>query len=158
MIVWEGKSQEIYSPEVFYSFFKKTVYETLEEDKVKEFFWVVGLDNKVRARFVDLVSLGGYSYAIVKPANLFRQVILKGAPRIITVHNHPSDSSEPSKEDLTLCRQISFTAFLLGVEHEDFVIITDEEHYSAKENHPEFFKRSRQADIWCVAVKELEVK
>jgi len=61
-------------------------------DRYKEHFWTIGLDNAHRILYVELVSLGTTTSAPAEPMQVFRVAVLKGAVRIVLVHNHPPRS------------------------------------------------------------------
>ncbi len=68
----------------------------LRENKIgrnKEHFWVVGLATSHKILFIELVSLGSISKAIVDPGEVFQLSIHKDAVAVILVHNHPSGES-----------------------------------------------------------------
>ncbi len=69
------------------------------------------------------MSIGTATETLAHPREIFREVIKRGATRIIVAHNHPSGSLEPSQEDLTLTRQLLQGAHLLGIPLLDHLIL-----------------------------------
>src|SRR6266550_905671 len=70
----------------------------LRENKIsraQEHFWVVGLDNKNKILFIELVALGAQNRLEAKPSDIFRMTIYKLAIKVIFVHNHPSGEIKP---------------------------------------------------------------
>ena len=57
------------------------------------------------------------------PARCWGPRSAKGAAHLILVHNHPSGDATPSKEDVSLTRQLVEGARLLGIRLHDHVIV-----------------------------------
>lgn len=62
----------------------------------------------VKNRFVghQVISIGTATEALAHPRDIFREVLRRGAVRVIVAHNHPSGVVEPSPEDIVLTRQL----------------------------------------------------
>ncbi len=105
----------------------------LRENQIRrnqEHFWVVGLDNKNKILFVELISLGASNRVTVNPPEVFRMAIYKLAVKMILVHNHPSGSLTPSDADLDLTDRMMKTGKLIKIEVLDHLIISEKEHFS----------------------------
>jgi DNA repair protein RadC len=100
-------------------------------DRDKEHFWVLGLSTRNIVQYVELVSLGGLNTCPVHPREVFRRAVLRGVASIVAVHNHPSDNTEPSKDDITLTRRLEEVGRLVGIELLDHVIITEHNYYES---------------------------
>lgn len=94
---------------------------TVEQEK--EHFWVLGLNTKNVVKFVDLVSLGILTNAVVHPRGFFRLAVMKGVNSIIAGHNHPSGDPAPSREDIALTTKLREAGEILGIRVLDHVII-----------------------------------
>ena len=64
---------------------------------------------------------------------MLRPAVNEAVPRIIVVHNHPSQTAEPSPEDVALTRRLVQAAELLGIELLDHVVIGGDRVVSLKE-------------------------
>lgn len=107
-----------------------------ENDQNKEHFWVIGLDVKLKVRYVELVSLGNLTASVVSPRETFRLAIIKNVASIIAVHNHPSGEVEPSGEDIRITKQLVEAGKILGISVRDHVVIgevTSEGYFSMNE-------------------------
>jgi len=95
-----------------------------------EEFWImlIGRSNKVLAK--ELVSKGGLSGTVADPRIIFHIAIQHQASNIIMVHNHPSGSLKPSREDLMLTKKIVDAGNLLDIKVLDHLIITDAGYFS----------------------------
>ena len=120
-----GKVQEVLS----------TVLDSEHEvDRMKEHFWIVGLNTRNVIQYVDLVSLGTLNASLVHPREVFRFSIIKAVSSIILAHNHPSGDSEPSEEDMKVTRRLVEAGKIIGIEVLDHIILGDGENfYSFKE-------------------------
>jgi DNA repair protein RadC len=100
----------------------------LRENKIRrnqEHFWVVGLNNKQKILFIELVSLGASNRVNVDPPDLFRMAIYKLATAVILVHNHPSGVAKPSDADMEFTKNMIVAGKLLRVDVLDHLIISD---------------------------------
>ena len=105
----------------------------LRENKIRrnqEHFWVVGLNNKNKILFVELIGLGTVNRVGANPPDVFRMAIYKLAVQMILVHNHPSGSTEPSKEDLDFTDRMLKVGKLINIEVLDHLVISEEEYTS----------------------------
>jgi DNA repair protein RadC len=101
----------------------------------RECFWVLHLSNGSRIIEKELVSIGTLNSSLVHPREVFKKAIMNGAAGIITVHNHPSGSLKPSKEDSEIWRRLNEAGEILGVDVVDHLIITpDKKLYSERAN------------------------
>lgn len=96
-----------------------------EVDRDKEHFWVIGLNTKNVIRFIDLVSLGTLTNALIHPREVFRLSVMKGVCSIIAGHNHPSGDPEPSRDDIAITERLKEAGNILGITLLDHVIIGD---------------------------------
>lgn len=96
-----------------------------EVDRDKEHFWVIGLNTKNVIKFIDLVSLGTLTNALIHPREVFRLSVMKGVCSIIAGHNHPSGDPEPSRDDIAITERLKEAGNILGITLLDHVIIGD---------------------------------
>ena len=95
-------------------------------DRDKEHFWVIGLSVKLSILYIELVSLGTLSAALIHPRETYRRAIAKGVASIACVHNHPSGDLEPSSNDLQVTEQLRAAGEIVGIKLIDHIIITNE--------------------------------
>jgi DNA repair protein RadC len=72
---------------------------------------------------MNIASMGAVNHVAISPREIFKSAILANATHIILVHNHPSGSVEPSKEDMIMTKQLEECGRLLGITVQDHVII-----------------------------------
>ena len=99
-------------------------------DERQEIFTVILLDSKNRLIKEEIISKGSLNHSFVHPREVFRQAIRESAASVIFVHNHPSGDPDPSKEDISLTRQLVDAGNLLGIRVLDHIIIGEGMYYS----------------------------
>jgi DNA repair protein RadC len=100
----------------------------LRENKIsraQEHFWVVGLDNKNKILFIELIALGAQNRLDASPPDIFRMTIYKLAIRVIFVHNHPSGDVTPGKADIMTTQKLIQAGELLKIEVVDHLVISE---------------------------------
>lgn len=91
----------------------------------REIAKVIILNNKnIILRIVN-ISLGGSNFACIEPKDVLAEAIKMQAPKIILIHNHPSGDPTPSKGDYRVTDRIYESAYLMGIELLDHVVIGD---------------------------------
>jgi DNA repair protein RadC len=99
-------------------------------DRDKEHFWVIGMNIASKILFIELVSLGSVKAATVEPMNVFRMGVMKGAVKLIIVHNHPGDELKPTPNDKDLTDRLIQVGRILDVQVIDHLIITEKSFLS----------------------------
>lgn len=89
----------------------------------KEYFVVVGLDDKMRILFSEAVAVGSLDAAIIHPREAFRPVLKRKAYAVIFLHNHPSGDPTPSREDIEITRRLRQAGEILDIRIADHIII-----------------------------------
>ncbi len=89
----------------------------------QERFAVLLLDVKHRIIGSKVITIGTATETLAHPRDIFREVIKRGATRVIVAHNHPSGSLDASAEDITLTRQLLKGAHYLGIPLLDHLIL-----------------------------------
>jgi len=84
---------------------------------------------------VQRLSVGIINEAPCCPAELFRAALLAGAAAVVIVHNHPSGNPEASARDLQLLQELCELGQKLRLLVTDFVIIGDEDYWSASDRN-----------------------
>jgi DNA repair protein RadC len=105
----------------------------LRENKIdqdQEHFWVVCLNGLNKIINIELISLGSVDATIVKPMQVFRIAIQKGAVKVILVHNHPSGGLIPTHADRDLTDRMIQVGKIIHIEVCDHLIITLDGYYA----------------------------
>ena len=107
-----------------------TLMQPLIGDLPHEEFWVLYLNSANRVIHKCRLSSGGITHTIVDIRLLFKNALEQGAVSLILVHNHPSGSITPSKEDIKLTERVRNAGDTLDIKLLDHVIVTEKEYYS----------------------------
>ncbi len=89
----------------------------------QEKFAVLLLDVKNRPMGQQIISIGTATETLAHPRDIFRSAIQAGATRLIVAHNHPSNSTDPSPEDIALTEPLLQGAQTLGIPLLDHLIL-----------------------------------
>ncbi len=103
-------------------------------DREKEHYYVMHLDTRNRVMMVELVAIGVLNSAVVHPRETFRRAVSTGAYAIIIGHNHPSQSVDPSDEDIRTTKLMFEAGKLLGIALHDHIIFSSDHYFSFTEN------------------------
>ena len=130
----KARKQIISNPQAVHEVLSGVLSAESEIDRMKEHFWVIGLNTRCSIQYVDLASLGTLNASLVHAREVFRLAIFKAASSVILSHNHPSGDPEPSEDDLILTRRLAAAGNIIGIEVLDHIIIGDDSSfYSFKE-------------------------
>ena len=76
------------------------------------------------------ISYGGTNFAYIDPKDILYEAIKIQAPKIILVHNHPSNNLVPSKEDLHITEVTNEMLKVFNIKLLDHIIVTEKEFIS----------------------------
>lgn len=79
------------------------------------------------------ISQGTVNSVILSPREIFIEALNNDAVNIILIHNHPSGSVKPSKNDIEATKRIEEAGELIGIPLLDHIIIGDRKFTSFKE-------------------------
>jgi DNA repair protein RadC len=89
-----------------------------------EKFAIACLDVKHRLLTLDVISSGTATETLAHPREIFASLLRAGATRAIIAHNHPSGSTEPSQEDISLTRQLLAASKVMGIPILDHLVVS----------------------------------
>ena len=97
----------------------------------QEAFIVITLDAAHQVIAIRMVSVGTLDRTVVHPREVYADAITDRAAAIIVAHNHPSGSTDPSKEDKKLTLRLRTAGVILGIPVLDHIVIAHgKEYYS----------------------------
>lgn len=99
----------------------------------KEHFLVLSFDVRHKLLGIDTVSVGTLTTSLVHPRETFDVAIRRHASHIILAHNHPSNDTEPSANDLELTRRLVEAGKILDIHVLDHIIVGRDNFLSFKE-------------------------
>jgi DNA repair protein RadC len=78
----------------------------------------------------ELASEGSIDQSAIYVREVIKRALELGASAIILVHNHPSGSPEPSRQDIAITRDIAEAAARLGITLHDHIVIGGSDYRS----------------------------
>ncbi|MBP5294784.1 MAG: JAB domain-containing protein, partial [Lachnospiraceae bacterium] len=93
--------------------------------------------------------IGSINASLAPIQNIMKSAMLCNAAAILLVHNHPSGSPAPSKEDMQLTEKVVEAGKLMELPLLDHVIIGsgDRERYSFREANPQMFEGAYRKEV-----------
>lgn len=86
------------------------------------------------------VANGEVASAAFSPSEAFREAVRWGASAIVLAHNHPTEDTVASEEDLDLTRKMVNAAETLAIPVLDHLVIGNDSFLSIRDAHPEIFE------------------
>ena len=96
----------------------------------KEYFKVLFLNQATQVLGYTLISEGGLTETTADVRLIFQAALLTNSVDLILVHNHPSGSMKPSRQDMEITKQVKEAARLMRITVLDHIILTDAGYYS----------------------------
>ncbi len=106
--------------------------EEMRHEEVEKILLLL-LDNKLRLMEEILLSKGTVNASLLSPREVFRYALRNGACKIVLLHNHPSGSCAPSRQDIEITHKIAQAGELMDIPLIDHLIIGDGCYTSLKE-------------------------
>lgn len=92
--------------------------------------WALYLASSGRVLERMRISQGGVQATVVDCKLIIKRALELLATQIVLVHNHPSGSADPSRQDMELTERVAEAAKLFDIRLLDHVIIAHGAHYS----------------------------
>lgn len=99
----------------------------------REHFLVMCLDTKNQPTCIQTVHIGSLNSSIVHPREVFKTAILSNSASIIVAHNHPSNVTTPSAEDIEVTNRLKEAGSIIGIDLLDHLIICEDSFLSLNE-------------------------
>lgn len=119
----------------------KDIWEILKpqlQTLVQECAWVVSMDVRGHILGITEIGRGAVDHVEVEPREVFRPAIELAATFCMLVHNHPSDETDPSNDDIRLSKNLIKAGAILGVPFVDHIIVGKSGYTALSEQMPEF--------------------
>ena len=100
-----------------------------------EHVYMLCTNIKCRPTAIFHVSSGTVNKSLISPREILIKALLSNSVNIIIVHNHPSGSSWPSKEDHLVTKRLKEACEIIGLNLVDHIIISGNESYSFAQRH-----------------------
>ncbi len=112
-------------PEKLVEWLQREIGQSMQEQ-----FLVVYLDTQLCFLAYRTLFQGTLDATDVFPREIFKEAILHNSRNIILVHNHPSGSILPSKQDIVLTKRIVYLGKMMEIEIVDHLIIAAKGFFS----------------------------
>lgn len=101
----------------------------------REIVCVLNIGGDGRPINCNFASMGALNYSMAHPRELLKTSILSNAASMLLIHNHPSQSLCPSKEDVRVTDRMQKLCSMVGIPLMDHIIIggNNREYFSFKE-------------------------
>lgn len=101
----------------------------------REVLCVINVQSDGKPLNCSLVSIGSLNGTLAHPREMLKASILSNAAGIMLLHNHPSGSLTPSKEDTMITDRMANVCALMGISFLDHVIVggDNREYFSFRE-------------------------
>lgn len=99
---------------------------------IREHLIFIGLDNRNNVRNVSILGIGTSSYINVDSKEIIRTALFSASDKVILVHNHPSNSINPSKDDIHMSTITDNMLDVFNIELVDHIIVTENDYLSMK--------------------------
>jgi DNA repair protein RadC len=99
----------------------------------QEHFVCLYLNTKNQVLHKQTIFIGSLNASIVHPREVYREALKRSAASIIAIHNHPSGSPDPSREDIDVTKRLVECGKIIGIELLDHLIIGENKFVSLKE-------------------------
>jgi DNA repair protein RadC len=106
------------------------IFAPILSDLPYEEFWILCLNRNNGVVDKIKISQGGISMTVVDIKLITKSAIERLASSVIAVHNHPSGSVNPGKEDILLTMRIKTALDYFGIQLFDHLIVTDNAYFS----------------------------
>lgn len=100
------------------------------KDAIQEHLIFIGLDKSNNIRKISLLGVGSSCGILVDTKNIIRTALMSTSDRVILVHNHPSNSLKPSKEDIHITNITNKLLKIFNIELLDHIIVTETSYIS----------------------------
>lgn len=97
---------------------------TQEVLSAQEHVGVVAVDSQNRPVGAAIIHKGGDAMSLVDPKSVLRVVLMLPATGFIIWHNHPSESPQPSADDIDFSRRLVSAANVVALRFLDSLVIT----------------------------------
>lgn len=97
---------------------------------IREHILFIGLDNANNIRNISLLSIGTSNEITIDTKEIIRLALYSASNKVILVHNHPSNSLEPSLTDVYLTNITNQILKVFNLILLDHIIVTEKDYIS----------------------------
>ncbi len=101
---------------------------------VREHLLCINLDYVNNVRNISVLGIGTSNNVIIDTKEIIRNALFSASDKVILIHNHPSNSLEPSKHDKHITNITKHILNVFNIELLDHIIVTEKEYLSMKKS------------------------
>ena len=101
---------------------------------VQEEMHLMCMNIKNRVILHRVIARGAYNTLSIEPREIFIPVLTNCCKNFIIAHNHPSNDTSPSKEDIIMTKKLEKGCGYVGLNMLDHLIFTADDAYSFKKH------------------------
>lgn len=95
---------------------------------VREHLLFIGLDRANNVRNISILGIGSSCDVVIDTKEIIRTALFSASDKVILVHNHPSNTLEPSPSDLHLTNVTKQILDVFHIELLDHIIVTEKDY------------------------------
>lgn len=103
-------------------------------DKRQERIVVLYLNARYELIQKEVIAIGTINSSYIEPRDIFAPAMSIACDSIIIVHNHPSNDTTPSEDDISFTKRIHQTGEVMGITLRDHIIVSKTSYFSFREN------------------------
>ena len=107
---------------------------------IREHLLFIGLNNQNEVINTTLLGIGTTNNIIIDTKEIIRNALFTASDKVILVHNHPSNSLKPSKDDIYMSNITNQILKVFSIEMLDHVIVTKNDYLSM--NYDKFINKN----------------
>ena len=99
---------------------------------IREHLLFIGLDNRNNIRNITLLGIGTSCNVVIDSKEIIRTALYSASNKVILVHNHPSNTLEPSAQDTKFTSNVEELLKMFNIQLVDHIIVTENSYVSIK--------------------------
>ncbi|MEY9977764.1 JAB domain-containing protein [Lysinibacillus sp. RC79] len=108
------------------------IFQEIVGDSDREVFAIACLSTCNEINCFQIVHIGYINISIVQPSDVMKAAILSNSASILAFHNHPSDDSTPSPEDIAITERLVEAGGIIGTNVLDHLMCTSNGFHTLK--------------------------
>ena len=132
------------------------------KDAIQEHFLFLGLDRVNNIRNISLLGIGTSSHIEIDVKYIVRTALVTASDRVILVHNHPSNSLEPSLQDKEISNISNQLLKAFNIRLLDHIIVSENSYVSMESlkliNEKYESERTKMLDKITVIEENIKLK
>ena len=100
----------------------------------RECFGVIMLNNANEINSFEICSVGTVDMTLSHPREVFKGALLSNASKIMLFHTHPSNTINPSQEDIETTSHLIKASHIIGIPVIDHIIACESGYFSFVEH------------------------